>query len=1465
MRTLRPVAAYLSSPQRRVGQKPKVAKIIGSLVAFALVAVIFVFSMGLNPSVVLADDQDEAAYDSTELKDTMEGADPALLNEYLDQYRAGVSQDSFQYVLGRLLTPQYINYLPSASVAGNVQEYANSIGFAPNDGTGSSNYVCSDNQTGAGTPVYHNCDVPNFMGQFVQNLYSLFDRSGAQNATAINAMGALFPSFGQSKGIPGDAVPVDPSGGTAKYTALELYGYDLQVSSYLGEWDHIMTLNSARLLTNFSFFDSVSLTAKTIGDAIGGAFNVAGSMAAEGWNTGGIFGAIGGFFSGLFEGGASAAMNTLIDTSDANVVLSYGWFRVNYPSTAYGLRQMTGQEIAAQIRAAFLSYMNSSMPKNETYDEWLQNTAPTGAIMGKGPEKAISKCEVYQDTGSGKTLVEVTSRGGNDNTKPPGVTESACKAAQTANDATYKATLSDDEAADFEGLGDAKWSVDGTRKAESFNAWYEKVKAAAGNWDGNLSTYNISLTDGSCTPANADSTDGALSEAAYTSFISGCWSPAWSTAAVANERDNQSERNTGWLTSLLDQATLARWTQENPDVFDFNSPWKRFVCLNDDGSDVTNGTYSDTISGGDQGTPILVKAFNKDGSVNSLCPQAQYRAPIQGGLFGDGYNPTMANQNPGNDTRHIDNYYGAASAALYPFFLQPLANISQGMMTIGQFATQLSNEFITWTYSPILDAIGIKTPIVNLIEGMRDSIFFPLAALVAALAGLYILYQAGVRRRYREMFVSVGLLALTFILGAVLMMRTADVVDFVDRAPANVEKALLSLVLGPVVDDDKMCSADSTGAPGTAGADWDNLDLGASTSTASDVNDLFSDGYDVSDDPIREVLCANWKAFVYYPWVYSQWGTSPGNLEDSAMLNTNEALVGNAEVNMGGANGVVNNWGLYQLDSMKLGSSTTVNLSITGLKMQSKDFYRVVDMQAGPNNGAGTDSRYLASWSGMEPMNRLVVGFMSMVVAIFGAVTIIAFSFTKIVITLVSVLMLIFIPFVFLLGLFPPRRKLVKDYVMTIVSMAIQRIALMLMVAIFISLLMSVLGTANDYPSVFLTAIIICIVFLKFRKPIMDFALSSGGVASSAFASLGKKATDMGTGLTGLDGTKALGQSWDKVDKALGGAAPKTIKDFAQRRKEELKYGVSGAAAGAIMGVGAKKGFETYAKPRVQQISRMQRRQGYGFLEGTIRTASEVSDKIKAEAKDDKQFIDAMSELQGQLPAFQAYANDMKKFEKDEDEFYRAHRDFVGSRVVEEEYEDENGVKRVARKLMIEIPPVDETQDVTHDVLLTLKEPTPPHVDGKPLKLDDMKVVYKYRDAKEVESALLKERQGLRDQLYASAASDSPLRKLTGSSSQEDINAAVSATFTDEAGFTDVSRKRAAKIASDLNKIEKSLDDARGKLMEAEEEYAKDNAEKRFSVAPALVMKGIVDDVDKSIEDMENSRADFNPEEERNQ
>lgn len=1507
MRMMRSEANYFADPKKVRSQRAGKIKWMSSILSALLIAVIFVGGLGLNPSVAWAADGD--GFDPAPLSNAFgDEADPNKLNDYLNEFGPNTSTNSFQYVLGRLLVPNYINYLPSAVVGSNAREQASAIGFSPNGGTDYSNYICHDNQRGAGTPVYHNCDVPNFSGEFVQNLYSLFDRSGAQNAFALNAASILFPQFGQSKALPGGSVPADTTGASNKYTGLEVFGYDLQLSTYLGEWDHIQTMNQARLLTNFSFFDSVNLTAKSIGNAIGGAFDKAGAMSAQGWDTGGIFGAVGGFFSGLYEGGASGAINTMLDTSDANTVLTFGWYRANYSETAYGLRELSNQEIVAQIRFAFLSYMSATMPEDMSYDQWLKNTSPSTSPMNVPPSPPIASCTVYTSPGGGEVVHGTAAD------PAPGVTADSCDQLKQEADRAYfvgaykgewsagssyssgsivstggsyyratgNVTAADSaapgssgskfsRASEISGSGESArynlgapdkgdgrggWDRDGARPAQSFNQWLEAVKATVGDWDGNLSKYKITLGGGSCSPGNADSQDEGQAKTAYTSWLSSCWTPQWDTATNANEVENQTKMNTTWLTSILTGSVLAKWAAENPGVFDFNSPWKRFVCLNADGSDVSAGTWADTISGGDAGTPILVSAFNQSGTVNAACPQKEYRPPVQGGLFGDGYKGGLQDQSPGNDTRHISNFYGPISAAIYPFFLQPINSITQLTFGVGQFATQLSNEIITWTYMPILESLGINELVKNLINSLRDGIFFPLAALMIAAVALYILYQTGVKRRYRDMFISIFYVVLLFVIGTALMFRPGDLINLVDRAPANVEKAVMSLVLGPSISEDKLCTTGTTNSGSSTGnADWTNFDINA-TSNSVPITDIFSKDYNASDDALREVLCTNWKAFVYYPWVFAQWGAAPANLNSSAMKNTNQSLVGDASVDLGGGNGKINNWAAYQLKSMKIGSSTTIDWNITGVNVKSKDFYRLVDLQAGPNNGAGTDPRYLETWSGMQPLPRLGIGVMSAGTAVLGLVTVGVFSVSKILITFISVMLLMFLPIVFLFGLFPSKRRFVRDYVFTILSLMLQRVALMLMLAIFLLMLMGLISSSGNYLSVFLSALVMCIAFLKFRKPILNFTMSASGAGSSTFGRLASGANDFISGFTGINGVQGIKNSWNKTGQAIYNMTEsRTAQNYMSRFGGAIRNGSAGAVAGVITGHNPLETADLWAGRKDTLVGRQQRRKGWGALENIDKTREQLNDTFLKEAHKDVSVKKALGELQSEMPEVLNYYDRKDEFDEDKRQF---NRDLADGNIIEDYKLDQFGdqMRGEDGKVVMEYKRVSSALDrdtgeriVTLEVVEPPKEPEVPEMPNRDLSIKDLGVVRTYGKLSDQRDAAIRRKEAARDKLYATA----PESTFTSIVSNGDLDeGAIAALLTqampDGAGFTNASREEAARILSTMKisdaevaALDKKMDDLSGT-------YADRNSAYTYNADPQAAQAAVTRSVHESIE-----------------
>ena len=113
--------------------------------------------------------------------------------------------------------------------------------------------------------------------------------------------------------VPGNKVPEDTSNSDYKYTGLEKFGYNLRYSTYVGEWDNIKTLNSARLLSNFGALDTFKVGWKAISGGISAGFERGSAQAWDRLSSGDILGAVGGAFSGFFEGATSYGFRTSLD------------------------------------------------------------------------------------------------------------------------------------------------------------------------------------------------------------------------------------------------------------------------------------------------------------------------------------------------------------------------------------------------------------------------------------------------------------------------------------------------------------------------------------------------------------------------------------------------------------------------------------------------------------------------------------------------------------------------------------------------------------------------------------------------------------------------------------------------------------------------------------------------------------------------------------------------------------------------------------------------------------------------------------------------------------------------------------------------------------------------------------------------------------------------------------------------
>ena len=1126
-----------------------------SIVAAVLLFAIVLVTVG-SSIVALADSTDDAKNKINELANDfiVKGADgEADLAATLVKADGDTSTDSFGYILNRLFATNYINLAPKSSAD------------KPEGGVN-----CTVGNKYSGTPLYHNCDVPNIFTEFMQDALSVLTQSGPTGANA-NSAKLDVPQFGLPTDIPGDGAPVKASERAVKYTALELFGYNLKFTSYNGEWDHIKVMTAARTMSNFGFMDNLKLGVTAVLNGVASGVGQGVTNFLSGLSSGNIFGAIGGFFSGFFKKGTGAIVNTVLDTSDQNVFNTHAWYRVGYGGTLYNAREKTAEEIAANAKSQLVKTIGQSAPSE------AETPADLASIKGGLPDplEAISKCMFKNASGEmeeyGKTDIA------------PGPTEDKCKEqSKKAAEAANSENSEDSESESFEAKHE--WSIDGNQKLETMEDWKKNNEAALAI----AASYEMVITI-DINEANRANTIAA---------IKAVWDEKWKAAQTAIVNEQQEGNNTEWMNEQLSPNVFGMWVQNTPDA-NYNAPWNRFICTDKHGKDILDSA----------GNAVLL--YNHEGVLNEACQPV--RAPIQNGFFGNGY----VGEIPNHDTR-----YGAMDTSIIGTLI-PINSIITATSNMGLWTavtvTRLSNTVISLSFSPLLESFGIDEMVLSAINTLRDGVFFPFLVFVVGIAGVMALWSAGKNQDYGKQAISLLFMTLTIMSGVILMYIPDTMIKAVDEVPSMIERAIVGTIFSVGNNpEDKLCTA---------------------TGTATAVKDKDLEGKDVSfsaSEGTRSLLCENWRTFAFNPWVYGQFGTNMDQLYAAgtgakySLKNTNGGLVGNAGVSMG-AGQTVNNWALYQLDTVTSGTASFVDPSAKDGGV-SRDFYRIVDVMAGPTGTATkVDDRFFAAWSGDDPAARMGVGLIAPIVSIVGAVTVVVYSFAKIQASFVVTLLLLIMPIMFLLGVHPSMgRTKLKGYFGSIVSLIMQRIVLVLVLAVMFRVLASVGTVTTDYLLMALVTVMICIAFLSFRKPILDMLFS--GMSSTFGAPVGEQF---------IRNPKDFAASH-------GARTPSAVTNWAAMQKSGIQGATAGVMAGFITGgvSGARKGYAESRDINKGLVANSQRRMGYGPLQTGWEAMKEGKNSALRELDDDVYVSKIRDDVQAQTASQSNYDEAMTLWNK---------------------------------------------------------------------------------------------------------------------------------------------------------------------------------------------------------------------------
>lgn len=1100
----------LSTQRKRVTSFSLLKAVVSLLAAFFIVftGTLSVTAMLYKDSLVASADDEEFDYDQ-EARDALDSAKPSDLDtstegflEQIEMMQQGddpdynADGDGWGAVLSRVLLPgQYMNDTrqalnprdrPIPVRENTVDQICNANGtpvYHDEDGNPSGNHG------DAGQPTYHNCDIPNVITGSLQDIVSIVSNTGIRGGNLESATSMW--GIGVTDAIPDGEVPVRDSERLEKYTALELYGYNLGWTRYNGEWDHIKVMTESRLLANYGVLDTLALSVGTIWNSLSQGIAAGASAALDELTSGNPltapFRAGWTFITTTVSETVQVGVRTVLDTSDWNTVYTDGWHRQGYGGTLYGdnsgdttVRELSLVEVAEEMENIYVA--ESAAIVQGIVDEF--NAAITD-------EQFLALEPDWEANPSPRIFGE-------------------------QEDVDY---ASEEE-------------------FENWKDWFNEEEPEL-------------LAKAQETPSGDNRTAIIDDIDSYDSFadLQSDWLENYLAEMVTRAASAMQEQDSGLLSFFRSEdlfaAMILEALQENMrQQHNVNSPTGRLVCEHPSG-----------------GRDFLFENNNAAGvpSINPACNITEVRPPIQDGLFGNGYGEFTDSRNPDGgapdpDTRRLA-FEGVASSLIS---FEGIGNaIASKTFDVTITLTQMSNFLISLMYSPLLKTLGVDEIIVGMIEGFRDSLFFPLSILMVLIGGLSLLYKL-IRGQIRDGFVSIILMFVVFVSGVVAMMRPETTMQLAEDIPAYLEQGLAAAVFSTGnSENDNICIATNT-APASFEEGSNFLEVEDEAYTSFDGEDSFN-----PRNSMRQMMCEIWRTYAFSPYVYGQFGTSYGELyangyggsSDGSFDNDNTALVGNAEVNMGGGT-TVNNWALYQLDATTTGTTTNED-STRPVGTLDNNIYRLVDLQAGPNLAERSDARYFDSWTGKNVGERLRISFFSIFSAGIGLVAIFLYVILGLEYTLLTTVMLLFLPIMFLIGLEPNQgRRILKTYLLTLLSLMIKRVVVALALAVMIRILGEVgevgAAGAEGYFGIAVLSIIVTLFFISFRKQFMRWVTDA--TENWAGGQL------MGGSGSNADDAHLLRRGWRMAtDNPMG----RTIKDTG-------RGAVSGAAGGFIGGLTAR-------------------------------------------------------------------------------------------------------------------------------------------------------------------------------------------------------------------------------------------------------------------------------------------------------
>lgn len=859
-------------------------------------------------------------------------------------------------------------------------------------GGGEHLYVCNHDKDGH--LLYHGCNLRNLIPEVVSSIRGIIVDKNPVKGGQVTPSFALW-GLGVPPGLPEVPASKEDIGWETRYdnfTLMELFGYNLPVTSYRGEWDHIKIYTLSRMLTDIGFFDGVKLFATSL------------------WNglKGGLAAIISGFdlnpikwIGNIFMGSAGGSLIVVLDTSDENIALQHAWSRESFAPTVYNARYLTPRQVIRKFAYEFVEYIKDhieeKLEKNDDIKDWIStdyDSLPFWEVDCKPSDDPACIRYIYhkrqidtkQISATGSTISEAESKVQNLKEEsfidesliyyPKNTSKKEMiKARESFKNATKDAAGSNITQTIIKETS-TTWKVTITfpvyeSSKKQFKRWAENSAVTKG-FDNLAQTRNIACFDRAIDPDD----ERTLEE------FEACYKDRWIDGLRATIKEGSPELN-NVINSL--QEDFYKENHHGQPQRDFS----RWVCVDEpeDGSILTEREILEA--------PYMFEEED-DEKPNPECKAI--RPYIEGSLSGNGYLEF-------EDNYHIKDTRWLQFSRSREEHIRP--RVGGFFTSLTQKVVIITNTVLGLSFTDLVRAFGIDKLFLSVFNKMRDSLFYPLIAMFMTFMGIWLFVRYAMTKSALGFIIGLSLSFSVFLGSIFLLEKPHALLYFVNDFPNKVDNFIAEMIkLPPTVN--KVCKAEGP------------------------------------SKMIREQECLVWHIGIFTPYLQKQWGTALQNLDHDKIKDLKVAdLIGDP--------GPSKNWAIRQLELIKSGSINKDNPD-RQKGITDRNFYRMVDLQAGPNLAEGRLTSYFPVWSGTVDSGALIP-LMAFIVSIFMALLIIPLSLFKIEMTFSSIFRLFLIPFVALFGLLPDGYYRFKSYLMTTANLIIKRIMATFLITVVLYML----------------------------------------------------------------------------------------------------------------------------------------------------------------------------------------------------------------------------------------------------------------------------------------------------------------------------------------------------------------------------------------------------------------------------